>query len=402
MLRIAFAASLAANAALGFVWWTNRPATPDPTALAPVPTLLAESPPDAEPETPAVPTFAELLADADLSDADLIAQLRLCRVPAAVIRQIIRQRVHARFAAQWQALVDAAKQQPYWQRPRNRLPLETRRAMRELDRAEALVMIDLLGDDALGYADGQLSALDYDYLPAAKRQELSFILSDFGELRSETLRDARTVFLPEDREILALLRTEQEAEITALLSPEEYAAYQRRNSPAAREVQNAFRQFAATEAEYLQLLALHEPFAAQFGDVTETMIAPQEARAERRRAWQEVLQAFGASLPPDRAAEWAYATDPDIQALSRFSAAHQLDATQTLALVRFGREFESQAQSILSDRSRGEDQRRLELTQLLNAADQNLNALLTAEAREAYLKSHGNLITNLQRMLKRP
>ena len=65
-------------------------------------------------------------------------------------------------------------------------------------------MIDLLGDDALGYADGQLSALDYDYLPAAKRQELSFILSDFGELRSETLREARTVFLPEDREILAL------------------------------------------------------------------------------------------------------------------------------------------------------------------------------------------------------
>src|SRR5690606_7036171 len=98
-----------------------------------------------------------------------------------------------------------------------------------------------------------------------KRTQLAFIAQDYATLRQSIEAANLGALLPGDHAVLNLLVQEQDAELAALLTPEEYADYKRRLSPAAAEGQHVLRRFDATEAEYLQLMALHAGIEDQFG-----------------------------------------------------------------------------------------------------------------------------------------
>ncbi|WP_221028735.1 hypothetical protein [Actomonas aquatica] len=410
MLRFAVFASLIANAALGFLWWTTTP-QPDRSPPLPPASIAADRDDAASAtnarEAPPPPSLAALLADPALNDTALIERLRHCQLPAALISQIIRQRVHARFAADWQALVEKAAAQPYWNGSGNRIPDPLRQAMRDLDRRENQALIDLLGPDALEGEPGQLSTAEYDYLPASKRLVLTQLLDDYADLRNKTWREARAVALPEDQAILQMLRQEEDAEIQALLSPAEYTEYLRRHSPAALEVQNSLRGFAATEVEYLQLLELHAQFVQKFGAAPDSPpIGPTGARdrAQRQHAWQDVLNSFGASLEGERAEEWALQTDGRYQMTERFGLQQQLDAGTIRALYRFERDFQTQADALNAYPANSTDAQYLMARQaLIQFADQKLQALLPAATRDAYQRTFiGLQIRGLKERASRP
>ncbi len=406
MLRLVIIASLAANAALGFLWWRQHTAPPLPSAddpAASVPVEASSPLPPPEPITGAA--IGPFLTDPDLSDADLVARLRHANVPADVIRQIIRRRVHARYADRWWALVDEARQTPYWAASRG-MPADLRRQIQALVREERLEMLALLGDDA--FAPGELEfqhvGAVLDFLPMAKRNEVGQLINDYAELQMDVLDESRGIFTPNDREIMTYLAAERDRELAALLTPEEYAQFQTRGSYAAAELQQRIMHFPATEDEYLRLFELYNeaipPSPGMFSDMAFTS-ADRRARAE---SWNDLVKRFAPELPAERAALWTDTTDPQFAMLQRVVNQQNLDSGVTFDLLRLGRQIEEQQRAIYTTDGMTPAQRTLELSNLVNRAEQTMEQLLpTPEARTAFQQTMpGRRIEMIKRQLSRP
>ena len=390
MFRFAVVTSLAVNLVLGAtLLWRHTPTPPlPPPAVLEQPAAIAEPPPE--------PTLTdlgvELLADAS-SDASYVARLRAVGVPDDVMVVLLRYRLQQRHAARWQAIAAQARAFPYWERTGFNLPVELRQQVRELNREEAAVLTHLLGREIWDNDFTRYAAAPLDFLPPAKRAQLTLLQQDYADLRASITAANLDALLPGDHEVLNLLQREEAAELAALLSPQELADYHQRVGPAAQEVQHVLRRFEATEAEYLQLLALHDEIDATYGPTGTSL--PRAERDARREAWNAARQSFIDTLPPERAELWAITQDPSFERVQSFVFQQGLDTTTATDLVRLSRNTQQQADVIRQNSALSESQRALELSALARQARLSIAQTLPPASAEAYLKSWGSWVARL-------
>jgi len=315
LLPCLLAASLLANAAFIALSLRNQPATglgsffnvsspAGSRAGSPRSSSTFDSP--AIPAAPVAPELASALGRTlnTRDPAQLRDLLRAAGVEPDLVKTLVSAAVWRSYEARFKALQPATPgdESEWWKDPLNapRTPAE-QRALNEnrqaLQRALQSELSGLLGDpDSTNeFASNPALRKRYGALPTEKASSLRRIEKDYQDLLNELRQSTNGFELPADREAIRLLGAERERDIAALLTPEERAAHDLRNSPTANTLRWRATQYDATEAEYRQIYAAQKAFDDQFSDNRDPFSGggdqPQRGKDywDRRRAAEQSL-----------------------------------------------------------------------------------------------------------------
>jgi len=395
------AGSLAANAALcaALAW---QP-TLAPPALRPF-LFRHFSFGDAGPATPAPvarrapPEHSKLwtaLANDDL--ATLIARLRAAGFPPAVIREIIRANVSARYSARLRALTDPDPDTPFWRLPSQfaTAGASTKRneEINQLQRERAKLLRDLLAGDL--FATGDVTAAQrrqFGDLPRPKIDQLQRVEDDYAEMNAAVRSAMNGIMLPEDRDKLALLNREKQADLAAILTPEELADYTMRSSPITAILRTRLGAFDPTEDEYRAIFRVQQSLNDQFP--SGSLVTDFESRQAAQKQLEAQLQS---TLGDARYADYSRATNREFQQLSRLAERANLPAETAVQAFGARDSVAQESNRIFNDAALSYDDKKAALQSLAQNTRAQLLATLGPTAGAAYVKIADSWLTNVER-----
>lgn len=335
----------------------------------------------------AAPAWRPPRNDADLRA--LAASLRAAGYPASVVRAMVGASLSQRLNAR---RPDADL--PFWKQAAADPKIVAARNALERERREALEQI--LGPDGRPSAmlDEVARARQYGNLPDDKVDALAAIERDYREVSVEDWARRRGNVLTDNASRLRsqqLMEEELLADVSALLSPEEAAHYEMRNSNAARRLMNDLRAVDVSEEEYAALFQLRKAFdqahprpPSGFGpEYFQQQVAQLEAHAQARSLLgdERFFQVLETS-------DYNYANIT--KSLAAFPTVKPADAFQVLQL-------QLELQSALVDRpgaARMDPKKVEELRQTINT---RLEAVLGVEAAAAYRRQGNGRLFNVSR-----
>lgn len=395
LLSVLLAASLSANLVMVL---RHRPANSVPTTAPSGPDAVSS--PASSPAQPAVTQGAAPRPAAGASDlprwhavgteADLtrfVANLRGAGYPPAVIRAMVNAVVEERFAGR-----QPGADQPFWKR---RNPGEEVIAAQLALRAERQALVEqLLGPDARPSATLNANERNWRYgsLSDAKIDAIAKIERDYGEITAETWAKRRgnaATSMETTLQSQALMEREKLADISALLSPEELADYEMRNSNAASTLMSNLRNVDVNAAEYAQLYAIQKAFAAA-NPPSATFTAA--AAMQRLNAQLETNEKFRDVLGDARFYAYVEGADPQYANLARSLATYpSVTPAATYAVYQLQAELRSGFPT--SGRTPTAEETNA-LRARVNAINARLDAVLGAQVAEAYRQSAGGRAFN--------
>lgn len=347
---------------------------------------------------PGGPATGEGAAIADSVRGDdltrLRDELRAAGLDEESVRLIVSVRLWKRYEARMKALQPAPDpDRPWWKnddeyRGQTREQREQARLLRDEQRAE---LEALLGKDPNAAGANSWLARQYGFLPEEKREELQRLEQDYNDLASETRREARGFMLPSDQEKLRFIEEEKRRDLATFLSPEEYAAYEMRQSRTAQNLRRRMTQMDATEAEFRTIFEIQKDFderfteADRFGGGARTQ-EELKARAEAEKAVKaQIRDALGA----DRYAAYVRAQDNDYQQLRNATQRFQLPADTPDRIYALRDEVPRRATRIADDSSLSADQKREALKKLAAETRDSVRATLGSEVAQVYFANNG-------------
>jgi hypothetical protein len=328
----------------------------------------------------------------------LVERLRAAGFPPAVIRAIISAQIRERYAAQRVALLGKQDETPYWQRPVYAYDAKVMAAIRDTYRQQIKETKELLGPDADSGndVDRAWQRRLYGDLPVDKLDQMQSIVSDYSDLRNGIYSKANGVLLPEDRQQLAILETEQRADLAAALTPEELENYELRSSTTANAIRSQLSIFKPTEQEFRALFNATRAAEDQYGVLTNSPTNPDLAEKIRTA----VLADLQTQISPERYAELQQATDPKYQMANRLVARLDLPASTAVDVVSIQQDALQRLSTIRRDTSPSSDQRNSQLAALAQDVTGKLNTTLTPRGLEAYKLYGGGWLQNLNPPVK--
>ena len=328
------------------------------------------------------------LFDGDLKG--LVARLKAAGFPSTTIRAIVMAEVGNQFSERRKALLSKMNVDAYWRsfsmRSMDAAAAEENRA---LQKEYAALIKDLLSElppDTDSNTDAVQRRM-YGNLSSEKIRLLNQINSDYGELTQEVHRNSQGLLLPEDREKLAFLKKEKQADIENLLTPAERLEYELRSSPLANSLRSRFNGFEPSEAEFRAI------YSAAKLETTGNQSTPSAAGLGQNNA---ILNAIKSTLTPERFAEYQRLSNPSYATANRLAARLSLPAGTADRLVAIERDTQNQAAAIRGNASLTNDQRAAQLKELAARATQQLTSSLGGDrGMEAYRQYGGGWLRTL-------
>lgn len=397
-------ASLAVNAVLGALAVRQKsaaitaapaaPATPTTTSTP----AFATRPPPAAPATAGStrePLWAGLQVDAF---DDAIARLRAAGCPPREIAAVIRAMIQAWTMERRQALGFANENLPYWKgftffansRPND----EMTKVWLEAQRIERTY---LLTPELFGTDEAQLRSYRerYGALDPEKLRRLAVLESEFNEKSMQTMLASRSAQAGSERinadpAQQAKLQEEREAALQAILSPEEYAAYEVRNGSVANSLRYRLEHFRPTEQEYLALYAIEKK---RRDDTNGTATLTPQQRKEANDAYQAEIKAV---LGPDRYADYEAVSKAGSDRLPALVTRLNLPLTTISAVNAVRDDTNTRAKAIRDNATLSAEQRAAQLAALAAEAENDLRTLfVTPRGLDAYKDIKGEWLRNL-------
>lgn len=318
-LKIILALSLLANLGLAFVYFRPRdtPAVDFSRAAnppAPTSTLAAD--------------WQALTAATENDDQAYVARLRAEGFPSHILRAFVKAELSVRFAEQRRTARKATGVDDYW-RPysvRFRFNPEAEAAQRYIDRQQEELLRQLIGSDARSPLETARLVRQFGELPPDKIHQLERVLRDYADLNQQIRQSAGGTRLKNDYDELDYIAKECDADIAALLTPEELTAYQLRSSRTAFNLQWKIRHFDPSEQEYVALYDLHK----NCDERSKTASADEKKKAE-----QQLKQDIEATLGPERFAEYKITTDPSYDTILKIANEFGLPASNAKEVVAY-------------------------------------------------------------------
>jgi hypothetical protein len=329
--------------------------------------------------------WAELDQGGDL--AGLVARLRAAGFPAALIRDIIRTQVNARYDAKIRALQEPDPNTPFWKLKPGFYSISDKRLveMDQLQRERSKVLRDLFSGDF--FATDDISAgqrRQYGNLSRPKIDLVQRIEDDYAAMNSDVRAAMGGITLPEDKEKLALLAREKHADLAAALSPDELADYEMRSSPITNFLRNRLGAFDPSEAEFRAIyqaqLALSDKFPGAVGNIGSIDYQ------QRQAAQQDLNSQLRTSLGDARYADYARATSTEYQQLSSLAQRANLPDGTAVQAFNLRDTVAQESSRIFDDATLDNDQKRSALQALAQNTRAQLTGLLGPTAGPAYVK----------------
>ncbi len=352
---------------------------------------------DAAPENSAALPAPSLPADTwariQSGDAASVESLRALGLSESVINALVRHLADLRYREREQAIRNAAAAAaPYWSPKfdRVRFTLHQSPELLDLRRQKQAELRALLGPDYR--KDDLIQDSRTAFLPSDKAEQLRELEEDYT-----AMQQGLTVFagftMPEDREKLAFLEKQKRADLTELLTPDELAAYDLRNSTTTTNLRYWLSAFDITEAEFKAIYALQKayddantsPTSAGSSSATRTQ-APDAGNIYRAN--------LKAALGNERYAAYQRTQDADYKTLRQLTRRLQLPQGKTNEAYALKTALEQKLNGFkIPPGPEGRQQHANFLAALAREAEAGFTAIL-GETGYAAFKNHSPLLSN--------
>ncbi len=331
-----------------------------------------------------------------------IAKMRAIGVPDQTIRDIIIADVTQAYESRRASLL-AGRRGPFkfWETAdRRRLSLaemqelETRET--ELDREMNAVLSALLGNDYEGerakyVIEADDSAQELNFLPAAKRAELSALLSKYHglDLQVKSLADwnAPTDDPSELKRIIERYAQEK-AELSQLLTPEEYELYELNTSWTADNLRQAMVGFKPTEEEFREIFKKWRAHDEKLA----VLKAEGKPDPGNDHVFAAIRETLGETRYQEYRRDWWNRDYHELFQLTQDFGLPEQTAGEVYDLRKTAREQRSQ---ILNDASLTQQQQAAALQALQTEVDSAVAARLGDQAHGQYRAGRGSWIQSL-------
>ena len=295
--------------------------------------------------------------------------------PPDVVRAVIRATIEEpRMARQRKFYADAAAK-PWWQRSADGQDLtrEQQREVNQLIKAEREEISRVLGVEAT-VSEGDLER--FGFLGTDKAIRLASLERDYSELRQEAFDSGAPT------QQRALLDEEYKRDVAALLTPEEKARFDERESSTARNLGYRFEYFPGTEAEYKAFFGLQKAFDDAFPAST---LRDSDKAKLRGPAQQELNKNIKSALGPDRYDAFLAAQRPEYRALVDLQRRFDVPQQAFDQISRLQIEITRTGAQIAADESMERDSKKRALADLANRARNEVNSALGPALGGKYL-----------------
>lgn len=327
-----------------------------------------------------------------------VAHLRAAGFPEKTIRTLVGLALAERHAERRKELESGFSETPYW-RQQTWWGNEPKKqaALNQLWREHRETLDQLLGPDP----DEPVQARSwrqrqYGGIPREKVDEIQRLQQDYGELSQEINRAAKGFLLPEDREKLAFLEKEKLADLHELLTPDEFLEYQLRNSPAANQLRNDFRQIELTEEEFRALYALRAAVDEQLGNPDPFLSRKRDQAEGRDKAETQLREQYRTVLGEERYAEYLRSREGNYEQLRRLAERLELPKETAANIHHLQKSTEQKANEIRRNSKLKPEERNAQLSALATTVKTMVSTALGSRGYEAYLEQGCYWLRNLE------
>jgi hypothetical protein len=396
--------SLVANAALGFRYFHPNDAAPDyaATTQAEAKAKAGSAQPPAATAAKATPAakidLAAVLAGKD--NAEIVASLRRAGFPERVILWILGEKVDAEiFRPRNRERRGTDGPLPFWD-PKGAMNSQSIAAQLAMQKERRELLKQLVGSE---FWDEQNSTQTRTlaFLPPEKVGAVSQIMTDYNDMYSAVRQDMMQAPLPEDKAKLKLLYEERQADLAKVLTPEEMQLYELNTSNTARNLRFSLGGFQPTEAEFRALFTAQKAADEASGSLYGYAGALSDYQA-RQEAQKTLAEQFKTALGDDRYAEYQRATDYGYQAASKVVQHYNLPAQNATDAYEVQRATLAQAAQIRPGDAQDFQAMKASLTTLAAQASTKLQTLLGPDGFEAYKRSGGIWLRQMERGIPPP
>lgn len=267
--------------------------------------------------------------------ATYVANLRKAGCPEETVRDILIADINKLFALRRKALRPPPKDWDFWRHPSETAPADEEdqaelekheRALTDLERERRQLVASLLGPSALQaeleeFKGDALEDPSLQFLSGEKREVIAEALARWRQARE----DAKGIIDDTERDqFLSNAERALDAAYETALSPEEREQYRMRSSPAADELRNRLRGFAASREEFESLFRLQEQAQTERQAVLDQQDRDPAAMEKLEALEMDQNEQIRKLLGPERYAEYQRSGDPDFQTLYGLALEHEV------------------------------------------------------------------------------
>jgi hypothetical protein len=287
-----------------------------------------------------------------------IANLRAIGCPESTLRDIIMTDVMRLYAQRRGQYYQNGRPFKFWETDEKRKLKQTQLEEREkqlaqIDRELPAVLRELLGVNYEREINKYFVDTDEDnrrlaFLSDDKRSRLMALRDQFEGQRERVTHGLQNGALsPEDIEKLRKIDEEQDAALSALLSPQEKEEYQLSLSPTADHLRKELIGFNPGEDEFRALFRRQQAIdsAYAYQDMSDPTVRAAKAADE-----ESMMSDVKAQLSPERAAALDRARDPDYQNLSLLTERFDLPSETSQTIVDMRQTAGDEKQQLLANK----------------------------------------------------
>ena len=320
----------------------------------------------------------------------LLARLRAAGFPASLVRAIVTAQVDARFNARMKALVREVEETPFWKlKPTG--SFNNPKFFEEMSQANlehSKLLRELLGDDFFASSGADPTAAQrrqFGDLSKSKIDLIQRINDDYDEMLSQVSGATNGIMLPEDRAKMALLEREKQADLAAILTPQELEDYEMRDSPITSRLRPALALINATEDEFRTIYRLQQQFNDQLNPTGG--IFNSDLLQQRRDAETQITVQLKSALGEARTAEFLRAQNREFQSLAQLAQRENLPPDAAVRAYDLRTSTSEESGRIFNDQTLTTDQKRAAMQTLAQNTRAQLIGVLGPNAGAAYASS---------------
>ncbi|MEW6302483.1 MAG: hypothetical protein AB1705_03375 [Verrucomicrobiota bacterium] len=325
-----------------------------------------------------------------------IANLRAIGCPEETIRDLIVADVNKLYARKIAALATAAREFKFWQTgvSRSKTLAENRRQLSVLSKEKWALLRELLGVDAESEfrknnpgADYLTEELTLGFLPESKRARVREILERYQEMESEAQQRLSGMVSMRERNELKKIRDQRQAELAAVLTPQELEEYELRSSATAESLRARLAGATLTEEQFRQLYRAQKSFEELNAPPTGPMDrATAEARAQAARQLDEQ---FRAVLGDQAFRDYKRMQDPSYRAAADIVRDYSLQPAAADKVYEIKQAVDEHMRQLMADQSLTREQRMAALKAITEETTVALIDTLGQKGYEAYKQNGG-------------
>ncbi len=328
--------------------------------------------------------------------ATYVQNLRAIGCPEETVRDVIVADVAKLYSQQRSRIWAAAESVPYWKTGDN-LTAQMTQELRRIDVEERALIRELLGVDLdmqlqRFSSDPPARPIDLAYLPVDKQGRVREILQR-NRKAQQVFRDrAGSVWTDVDSRQLQDLQDQEEAELRAALSSQEYSEYEIRESELSFDLREQLRSLNLTESEFRKVYQARRAYSQADASLAEAGTAVQtgeSADSVRAQAEDQLDQTLRETLGSERWDRYQRAQEPSYQTLSKLADRLSMPAAVVDQAYEYLHAAQVAMEKVIDDPTVDVSARDAALQSMSQEASSGLRGILGAEGFTLFLGAGG-------------